>query len=169
MTDSHNRRPSNPTERTDRVLSRRGLLQGAAGAAVAAAGLARALPAAEADKPAKLKGRIHQSVCQWCFDSIGLEKLAFESAKMGVKSIELVEPKDWPILKKHNLICALSNSHGFLKGLNRKENHAECLAKLRESIDLTAAAGFPSVITFSGLREGMPDDVGLENTVLGLK
>jgi hydroxypyruvate isomerase len=44
-----------------------------------------------------------------------------------------------------------------------------CAAKIKEAVDATSAAGFPAVITFSGLRKGMPDDVGLENTVAGLK
>ena len=42
-----------------------------------------------------------------------------------------------------------------------------CVAKLAACIDDNAAAGFPNVITFSGMRRGMPDDVGLENTVTG--
>ena len=37
------------------------------------------------------------------------------------------------------------------------ENHKECLAKIRKSIDDTAAAGFPNVITLSGNRAGMND------------
>ena len=44
-----------------------------------------------------------------------------------------------------------------------------CAAKIRAAVDATATAGFPSVITFSGLRKGLPDDVGLDNTVAGLK
>jgi hydroxypyruvate isomerase len=115
------------------------------------------------------KGRIKQSVCYWCFEKIGPETLAARAAAMGVKSIELVPPKDWPVLKRHGLICALSESHGFLDGWCHKKNHAQCAAKINEAVDVTAAAGFPSVITFSGLRKGLPDDVGLENTVAGLK
>jgi len=88
---------------------------------------------------------------------------------MGLRSVELVDRKDWPILKKHGLICAMANSHGFVRGFNHRENHAWCSEILRQTIDDCAAAGFPSVITFSGYRKGMPDDVGLENTVAGLK
>jgi len=121
------------------------------------------------------KGRIHQSVCQWCFTGdrsfkpMSLEQLARQAAAMGVKSIELVAPKDWPILKKHGLICALATSHGFVQGFNDPQNHAMCIGKIKEAVDACAAAGFPSVITFSGYRHGIPDDVGLDNTVAGLK
>jgi hydroxypyruvate isomerase len=115
------------------------------------------------------KGRIKQSVCHWCFEKLGLETLAARAAAMGIQSIELVPPRDWPVLKKHGLICALTASHGFLDGWCRKENHATCAEKIREAVDATSAAGFPAVITFSGLRKGMPEDAGLENTVAGLK
>ena len=53
--------------------------------------------------------------------------------------------------------------------MNRLENHDECLAKVRKSIDDTAAAGFPNVICFSGNRAGMDDQEGLKNCVIGLK
>ena len=44
-----------------------------------------------------------------------------------------------------------------------------CKEKVTKAIDDCAAAGFPNVITFSGYRKGMADDVGLDNTVEGLK
>ena len=60
-------------------------------------------------------------------------------------------------------------SHSLQNGLSHKENHAECLAKIRTSIDAAAEYGFPNVICFSGNRAGIADDVGLENTVTALK
>src|SRR3989339_179227 len=100
-------------------LSRRELLQGTAGAMAAAVGLPGLVRAAD-DKPwltqpAATRGRIRQSVCAWCFTkSMPLETLARHAAAMGVKSIELVEPKEWPTLKKYGLVCALTSSHGFV-------------------------------------------------------
>lgn len=122
-----------------------------------------------ADPSSPPRGRFKHSVCYWCFEKLGLDVLAREAAAMGVASIELVPPEQWPILKRHGLVCAMTASHSFLEGWSHPEHHAQCQAKIREAIDVTAAAGFPSVITFSGLRKGMPDDVGLENTVAGLK
>jgi len=98
-----------------------------------------------------------------------LEPLASQAAAMGIQSIELLPPDQWQILKRHGLICAMTPSHSFLEGWNHKEHHARCEAKIKEAIDANAAAGFPAVITFSGLRKGMSDDVGLANTVAGLK
>ena len=110
---------------------------------------------------AELKGRIRQSVCLWCYEDFlkksGLSFDAFAAvcAELGLKSIELTKPNQWPTLKKHGLICAMTPSHSIGKGLNRVENHEECLAKVRQSIDDSAAAGFPNAITFSGNRGGM--------------
>jgi hydroxypyruvate isomerase len=115
------------------------------------------------------KGSIQQSVVHWCFNPMPVEELAANAAKLGMKSVELVGPEHFGTLKKHGLICAISSSHGFAKGFAHKEEHEECLTKLRQSIDVTAAAGFPSVITFSGFRRGLPTDVGMDNMVEGLK
>jgi hydroxypyruvate isomerase len=148
-------------------------MAGAAGALTAAAGVGAAHGQERKGKwngqCGVTKNRINQSVAAWCYQPMPLETLAKNAAAMGIKSIELVDPKDWPVLKKHGLVCALANSHGFVKGWNHLENHGMCEAKIRQAIDDCRAAGFPSVITFSGFREGMSDEVGLENTVEGLK
>jgi len=140
----------------------------AAGAAAVSSQSSKTAMAAEIKGSIK-NGRIKQSVCQWCYRKMPIEKLAANAAQIGLKSIELVNPKDWPVLKKHGLICAMSNSHGIAKGLNRKENHDGCLARIRKSIEQTADAGFPNVICFSGNRAGMDDDEGLKNCEIAVK
>ena len=89
--------------------------------------------------------------------------------QLGCKSIELVEPKDWPILKKYGLVCALAGSHWFEKGMNNPAYQQECLAKMRQAIDDCAEFGFPNVITFTGLAEDIPPDEGMKNCVAGYK
>ena len=89
--------------------------------------------------------------------------------KMGLKAIDLLGPSDFPTLKKHGLACSMINTHGLTKGINRKENHEECLDKIRTAIDAAAEYKYPNVISFPGNREGMPDDVGVENSVIALK
>ena len=151
--------------------TRRTVLRGMAGAAAIGA----VWPLARTSWAAELKGRIKQSVCYWCYSDylqkakMDLDQFAAACAKMGLRSIELTTPEQWPTLKKHGLICAMSTSHGIAKGLNRLENHDECLAALRKSIDATADAGFPSVVTLSGNREGLDDQEGLKNCVIGMK
>lgn len=115
------------------------------------------------------KGRINQSVVPWCFNPMPAPELIGHAARMGLKSVELVGTEHWPLLKQHGMICALTGSHGFAKGFAHKEEHAECLAKLRTGIDATAAEGWPSVITFSGFRRGLSTDEGTANMIAGLK
>jgi hydroxypyruvate isomerase len=114
-------------------------------------------------------GRIRQSVVSWCYEPMALETLAGHAAAIGLEAVENVPPKDWDVLKRHGLVCAMTVGHLFVDGMNRKENHTACIEQLNACIDANADAGFPNVITFSGMRRGMPDEVGLENTVLGLK
>jgi hydroxypyruvate isomerase len=155
-------------------ITRRRLLGSALSAtAVAAVGVPHVARAAQNDPASSgrvvVNGRIKQSVCPWCFSPMPLETLCRNAAAMGLASVELVPPKDWPILKKYGLVCAISSSHGFVEGWNHRENWPMCREKVTQAIEANAAAGFPSVITFSGFRKGMPDDVGLDNTVAGLK
>ena len=121
------------------------------------------------DIAAITKGRINQSVCQWCYSKMKVEDLAANAAKMGIKGMDLVGPEHWATLKKYNLIGTMTPSHGITKGLNRKENWEECLGSMRKSIEATADAGFPNVICFSGNRAGMSDDEGLANCAAALK
>jgi hydroxypyruvate isomerase len=113
--------------------------------------------------------RIHQSVSKWCYGKIPLDEFCVIVKKMGMKAIDLLGPNDFATLKKHGLQCSMVNTHNLTKGLNRKENHEQCLAQIRSAIDAAAEYGFPNVISFPGNREGMPDDVGVENTVIALK
>src|SRR5437016_552085 len=106
--------------------------------------------AAEAGLYRAAKDRINQSVIHWCFNPMAVEELAGHAARMGMKSVELVDPRYWPMLNKLGLICAMTPSHGFSKGFAHKEDHPECLDILRKLTWETAADGFPQVITFSG-------------------
>src|SRR6266850_1670006 len=114
-------------------------------------------------------GRIRQSVIYWCFKPMPVEELAQGAARMGIKSVELVAPEYWAMLKKLGLICAMTPSHGFAKGFAHREEHGFCLETLRKAVDESADAGFPNVITFSGFRRGISDEEGMQNMVEGLK
>ena len=154
-------------------LSRRTFIRNtsfaAAGALAAMAQKAGA--AVEIEKIERLVkiGRINQSVSRWCYGKWSLDELCAVSVKLGIKAIDLLGPGDFPTLKKHGLVCSMIGTHSLTDGLNNKKNHAECIAKIRSSIDAAAEYGFPNVITFPGNRAGTPDDVGIENTVEALK
>ena len=142
-----------------------------AGATLAALGL-NARPGLTQDKPAApaLKGRIRQGACGGAFGKgLSLEQKCELCVKLGLHGMDFVGPSDWPVLKRYGLLCTLASSFSLSKGLNRKENHPECLAALRKSLEATAAAGFPNVVCFPGNREGLDDDTGAANTVEGLK
>jgi hydroxypyruvate isomerase len=141
-------------------------------AAMAASSLITApLAAAEAALPAQLKGRVRHSVCRWCYKDIPLDVLCREAAAMGLESVELVEVKDFPVLAQHGLKCAMvfGVPGGIPKGFNRREHHDRLVAWYEEVIPQTAKAGHPNVIAFSGNRDGMSDEEGLEHCAAGLK
>jgi len=150
--------------------SRRSALKTAAALAGVSVFTSSKVRAAEAgDFYVAKNGRINQSLVTWNFRPLTIPELAKLSVKFGVKSVELIGPEHWPMLKELGLKCAIAGSHGFAKGFAHVEEHAECLKVLRERIDASAAAGFPSVITFSGFRRGISDEVGTKNMVEGLK
>ncbi len=150
--------------------SRRDLLRGAmaASAGLLAAGTTagRLLNAEETAAPAKRKGRIHQSLVHWCYsDFWSVEEFCKLAVSLGVPSIELIDPKHWPTLKKYGLTCAISSSHGFQRGPNHKENWDFCRDKLTTKIEQAAEFGCPSVITFTGMAGEMSPEEGADNCV----
>ena len=156
--------------RPEAALSRRQILRGVA--ALGAVGLAAGAVtgrAAEGEVYRAKNGKVRQSVVPWCFKPMTLAELCVVAVRLGLPSVELTTPNNFPLLTQHGLVCALTSSHGFAKGFAHVEEHAECLQVLRERIDASAAAGFPSVITFSGFRRGISDEVGTKNMVEGLK
>jgi hydroxypyruvate isomerase len=114
-------------------------------------------------------GRIKQSVVHWCFKPMEVADLAKAAKALGLASVELVDPKSFPLLKELGLACAITGSHGFVKGWNHVEHHAECQEKMTKSIEATADAGFTNVITFSGMRQQIEEEEGKKNTIAGLK
>lgn len=153
-------------------VSRRTVLKTATASAVTltAATLAEHLQAAEtASGP--LKGRIHHSVCKWCYGKIPLDEFCRAAKEIGLRSVELLTVDDFPTLKKYDLVCAMVSGvpGGISHGLNRVENHDKILKFFEETAPKVAAAGFRNIICFSGDRRGMSDEEGLENCAKGLK
>jgi hydroxypyruvate isomerase len=164
-------------------MSRRSALRsltGGTAALAAAASLPNTLLGAE-EAGAKLKGNIHHSVCLWCYGSLlnsqrgnpakmTFEDFCREAANMGLQSVELLGPSQWPTVKKAGLICAMCNGPDNISyGWNRLDHHDVLLPKFEKAIPEVAENGFPNIITFSGNRNGMSDEQGLENCVKGLK
>src|SRR5687767_12772671 len=98
-------------------------------AATAALGLS--VSAEEAAPQGVKNGRIKQSVIPWCFNPMPPEELVRHAAALGLASVELIDPKHWPLLKSLGLTCAIAGSHGFSKGFAHPEEHDECIKILR--------------------------------------
>jgi hydroxypyruvate isomerase len=118
-----------------------------------------------------LKGNINHSVCQWCYSSLPIELLVDSAKSMGIKSVELLNAEQWPIAIKRGLTCAMGygSSIGLTKGFNDPTLHEQLLKEYSIAIPKAAEAGLKNLICFSGNRNGMSDEQGLENCAKGLE
>ncbi len=176
------RSPNSP-----RGVTRRSLITTAAGVTAAGWLHAWARPgAAQTGKPIISKNNIRQSIAYWCFHDAGekwdLAKQAQIAKMLGCRSIELVDPVDFPILQQNGLICAITPNGmpgaPFVKGLNNVKYHDEVISRTKQAIDATSEAGFPNVIAFNGFKYRdaedpksgvIPLDEGADHCVMGLK
>lgn len=137
---------------------------------IAAPLVAEGLLEAQTAPAAKLKGRIKQGVTRGVFrgPTMTFDDMCREAAKLGIQGFDLVEPADWPTLKKYGLTSSmypLGPGGTISDALNRTENHAKLDASMRTAINLAAAEKVPNVITFSGNRRGQDDKTGADNCV----
>jgi len=165
------------------ALNRRQILKSGAACTAAALLTPSAALAAESQAPAQpnpapaglaptgRRNNIHQSVARWCYKQIPLDDLCVAGAQMGLKGIDLLQPDEYEVPRRHGLVCSMGYADGgnIDKGLNRLENHDAIEAGLRKNVPLAAKAGVPNVITFSGLRAGMTDWEGARNSIIGLR
>ncbi|WP_199539315.1 hydroxypyruvate isomerase family protein [Dyadobacter luteus] len=120
-----------------------------------------------------LNGQIMHSVCRWCYDKIPFETFAEEVKKLGITSIELCGPAEWPVLKKMGLTCALPWGEGLTRSLDKgfcdPANHDELIRGFEDIIPRVQQAGYDQIICFSGNRRGMSDLDGMRNCAVGLR
>jgi hydroxypyruvate isomerase len=124
---------------------------------------------AQSAAPMQRKGRIRQGVTRGVFArDMSLEDCCRQAARLGIRGFDLIGPSDWPLLKKYGLVPSmypLGPGGTIQEALNRKENHERLEKSLGAAIDESAASGVPNVITFSGNRNGMADQVGADKCV----
>lgn len=148
-------------------------------AAITAASAALSHRIEAADAASGLKSRINHSVCKWCFSGIPLDDLCRAAKEMGLTSIDLVDPSDFPTLKKHGLTSAMvsfptreidgKKIGSISDSFNRLENHATLIELYEALFKQSADFGAKNVICFSGNRAGMDDETGLKNCAEGIK
>jgi hydroxypyruvate isomerase len=147
---------------------------GIAGTAVLDSRASAAVPATKALAGGARASAIKQSVCKWCYPTMTVDALAAAAKGMGLHSVELIEPEEFGDVTRHGLICAMTNAPGdpktrLTKGFNRIENHGWLIPLYTEHLAKVARAGFPNLICFSGNRDGISEDEGLENCATGLR
>jgi hydroxypyruvate isomerase len=153
--------------------NRRSVVKKMVGATAALAGLTMShrLKAAESVLESSVAGKVNQSVCRWCYNDIPLEDLCKGAKQIGLTSIELVGPDEWPMLQKYGLTSALpwGAGKGITEGFNNPALHDELVASYESLILKVANAGMKQIICFSGNRNGLDDEKGIENCAIGLK
>ena len=157
-------------------ISRRSALKAvlAGGAALAVNHAGAKINQSNRNKPVvkePLKGNIRHSVSKWCFGDIPLDEFCKICKNIGIESIELLGPNDWPIVKANGLTVALAQAGGL--GIDRSFNdlklHDELVASYEKVIPMVAEAGLTNLVVFSGRRNGVTDLQGWENCEKGFK
>ncbi len=156
-------------------INRRGAMTASITATIAAGAIASGMTNTQAAEGAKemsvdaKQGRLNQSVCKWCYGKIELEEMAKFCAGLGMVGIDLLDPPDFPTLKKHGLVCTMVQSHPLPDGLCDPKFHDMTLEKINTAIEATAVEGWRNVICFSGNARGIDRQAGMKNCVDALK
>ena len=128
------------------------------------------LIAANGTIPLNLKSKINHSVCRWCYQSIPLDTFAKACKELGIQAIDLLKPSEWETVEKYGLVCSMATDDfaSIPNGFNNVGNHQELQKAYKGLIKKASEHGIKNVICFSGNRNGMDDEIGIENCAQGL-
>jgi len=129
-------------------------------AASAAVGLAAAQSTG-----VRRKGRLKQSAMQVNFRAgTPIEEMCRVASRLGCEGMDLIPPRDWPVLKKYGLIPTLCprDMMTIEDGILRKELHDRLETSLHASIDQCAANGCSNIIVVGGQRRGISYEEGAD-------
>ena len=117
------------------------------------------------------KGHINHSVCRWIFNELSIEALCQLVKVLGFNAIDLVEPKDFKVLKQYGIDSSMcTGAHISLeKGFCNPKYHDELEERYKKHINLVADAGYKNLICFTGNKNGMSSEEGLIHSAEGLK
>jgi hydroxypyruvate isomerase len=118
---------------------------------------------------AATKGNIKHSISKWCYGAIPLGQFCDICKQIGIESIELLRPKDFPTMKEKGMMCAMTHGANLTKGMCNPAYHESSIQALTTGIDASKEYGFPNVVAFSGNAEGITPEDGLKNAVEGFK
>jgi hydroxypyruvate isomerase len=152
---------------------RRNLLKGLAltGAALSSNGALSFATRASESKSMPLKGHINHSVARWTYGELSIEELCQAVKSIGFSAIDLVGPKDWPVLKRYGIESSMCNGAeiNLVDGWIHPQFHDELVERYTQHIDLVSEAGYTNLVCFSGNARGMTKEVGLKNALKGLQ
>lgn len=105
------------------------------------------------------------SAPDWCFLKSGVEPAAHYARvkALGYGAVEMVDPANRAAARAAGLEIINLSAPGMQHGLNRREHHGELIPQIRACIHEAAAERIPTVIVFSGNREGQADAEGQAN------
>jgi hydroxypyruvate isomerase len=115
---------------------------------------------------------IRQSFTWWSFAGGGTDAQALLSAakEIGYEGVELIGREHWDRAREIGLRIACHGGHRSLTdGLNKRENHNRIEEEIRASLEMAKEYDIPTLIVFSGNRNGLSDEQGAENTAEGLR
>jgi len=98
------------------------------------------------------------SLALWCYECLGLERLIGLHTLHGW-DLELVPTEHWTLLKKHNVVNAMSlilypnGPAPFEIGFGNRKEWDQVIAATKTLVEQTAHAGYPNVIAFTGYGE----------------
>ena len=152
-------------------MKRRDFIESTAASALGLTVYPSKMTTALKNKKFELKNNINHSVCRWCFEDIPLELFLQTLNNLGIKNLDLVGPKDWPLLQKYGINSSMCNGAelNLTDGWNDPNYHDQLIKNYTEMIPKVAKNGYKNLICFSGNRRGMTDIEGLVNCVIGLK
>ena len=121
--------------------------------------------------PAALKGNIRHSASTWCYNNLPLAELARAGKEMGLSGLDLVKPEEWSVVQDAGLAVSMGygTTLGLTQGFNDPNNFEQLHAEFRTNIPLAGKMGVRRLACFSGNRNGLSREAGLDNCVKGLK
>jgi hydroxypyruvate isomerase len=118
------------------------------------------------------QGTLKQASSRFIVNQLGMEKAIAVCKRIGLFGIDLLDPNEWDIVRENGLVVTMGRApgHGGIpKGFNNPENHDLLTEVYSKWIPVAAEKDVPNLIFFSGNRNGIGDEEGLENCVKGIQ
>ena len=89
------------------------------------------------------KKRIKQAVCRWCYQKMPIDDLCAAAAQMGLFGIDLLNPDEYEVPRRHGLICTMgyADAGTIPEAMNRTEHHAAIEAALQDEYSSCSKSG----------------------------